>query len=136
MDDGTAEAIMTSTVITIRADASMVDAATAMQDTNIGSLLVIDDDGRPEGILTRSDFVSLVTGAPDFSGESVPRVREWMTTDPMTVAGDTSTEEAAALMRDHAIHHLPVVNDDGEAVGVVTTSDLADTSYEGFSPPE
>jgi CBS domain-containing protein len=59
-----------------------------------------------------------------------------MATDVVSVRPETPLEEATELMKDNAIHHLPVVEESNRVVGIVTTSDLAKTSYEGFGTPE
>jgi CBS domain-containing protein len=52
------------------------------------------------------------------------KVREIMTKDVIAVAPKTTIREAAQLMVDHGISGLPVVNDDGRMVGIVTEGDL------------
>ncbi|WP_283241371.1 cyclic nucleotide-binding/CBS domain-containing protein [Haloterrigena sp. H1] len=47
-----------------------------------------------------------------------------MNTAVVTVTSDKSIREAAALMREHSVQHLPVVDDD-EVVGILTTTNLA-----------
>lgn len=51
--------IMTRDVITIRPDASAVDAATVMLDNKISSVLVVDDDGTLVGMVTQTDYLDL-----------------------------------------------------------------------------
>jgi CBS domain-containing protein len=135
MDEETVSSVMTSPFVSINPDDPITDAAKTMRDAAIGSLIVVDGENRPEGILTRSDFVNFVAEASNLSGE-VPPARSLMATDIVSVTPDTPLEEATELMKDHAVHHLPVVSESGQVVGVVTTSDLAETSREGFGRPE
>jgi CBS domain-containing protein len=51
-------------------------------------------------------------------------VREIMDPDPATVAPETPVEEVIALMREHELPGVPVVDDDGRCVGIVTEADL------------
>jgi acetoin utilization protein AcuB len=51
------------------------------------------------------------------------KVKNWMKEDPVTTARTTLIQEAAELMKDHSIRHLPVV-DEGQLVGFVTQTDL------------
>jgi acetoin utilization protein AcuB len=53
----------------------------------------------------------------------VPSVSRYMTQQPWTIARSAALHEAHSLMREHAIRHLPVV-DNGELVGVVSLGDL------------
>ena len=52
------------------------------------------------------------------------QVRERMSAPPITVQADSSYQRALRLMDDHRLHHLPVVNDTGLLVGIVTERDL------------
>ena len=51
------------------------------------------------------------------------RAREWMTAEPVTVPRGTSLDEAALVMSGHGFHHLPVVGDDDDLLGVVGLRD-------------
>jgi CBS-domain-containing membrane protein len=51
-------------------------------------------------------------------------VREIMDPDPVTVGPDTPVEEVVGLLREHGLPGLPVVEDDGRLVGIVTEADL------------
>jgi CBS domain-containing protein len=61
----------------------------------------------------------------------VALVRQAMTTDPVTVAPDTSVEEVVRLMRTHELPGLPVVDGDGALLGIVTESDLVIADDDG-----
>ncbi len=126
----TADELMTATVVTIHPENPVTDAARAMLDANIGSLVIVDDENRPAGILTRTDFVRLASDGESLTGDDVPTIRSVMETELVTITPDTSLEELSRLMDDHAIHHLPVVGETGQVVGIVTTTDLAAASAE------
>lgn len=51
-------------------------------------------------------------------------VKDRMTPNPITVTPDTTHKQAAELMREHNIHHLPVVNKEGKVIGIVVEEDL------------
>ena len=107
-------------LLTIDADDSVLDAVRKMVDANVGSLLV-NVDGRIQGIVTERDYLRRVTleGRTD---ADVP-VREIMTTPLIVIGPDTSIDECMALMTDRRIRHLPVV-DDGRIVAVVSIGDV------------
>ncbi|MFB6297692.1 MAG: CBS domain-containing protein [Salinirussus sp.] len=136
MADTTASSVMTTPFVSIDPDDPVTDAAKTMQDAVIGSLVVVDDENRPEGILTRSDFVDLVAEGTPLLGSEVPPTRSVMTTDIVTVTPDTPLSDVAATMRDHGIHHVPVVTEGNRVVGVVTTTDLADATTAGIGRSE
>lgn len=55
------------------------------------------------------------------------RVDEWMTAQPVTIAPEESLRSARALMEQHRIRHLPVVDGSGHLIGVLTQRDLLRT---------
>jgi CBS domain-containing protein len=61
----------------------------------------------------------------------VPTVREYMDDDPATVTPDTKAEDVAKLLGEHELHGVPVVNEAGRCVGIVTENDLVLADEEG-----
>jgi CBS domain-containing protein len=61
----------------------------------------------------------------------MPTVREYMEEDPVTVRPDTKAEEVAFLLGRHELHGVPVVNEAGRCVGIVTENDLVLADEEG-----
>ncbi|USZ72123.1 CBS domain-containing protein [Natronosalvus halobius] len=122
MDDIFVARLMSSDLITVAPDTLVEDAGQTMLENGISSLVVVDDDGRLEGILTTTDFVTIVA-------ESYPKaettVERYMTTDVVTVSPQQPITEVANVMLENGVHHLPVVDQDEGVVGIVTTTDLA-----------
>ena len=125
MSDQTASAVMTSPFVSVKPQAPITDAAKTMRDATIGSVMVVNDENQPEGILTRSDFVDFVADEETLATDRIPPTSEVMATDIVSVPPDTPLAEVAEVMGEHAIHHLPVVSGSGKVVGIVTTTDLA-----------
>jgi CBS domain-containing protein len=111
---------MTEQVVTAPADATLGHVAGLMRDRNVGSVVVLEHD-RPAALITDRD-VALVLGA-DGVGRDEPSGPH--ATRPL-VTGEVGMdiEEAAALMVQHRIRRLPVLDGDGLA-GIVTLDDLA-----------
>lgn len=112
------EAVMSTTVRTIAPGASLRDAAAAMRDHDIHALLVT---GAGTGIVTSTDLLDAVARDADLDATTVGDV---MTTPVETVTTDLRLGEAAAMMTNFGVKHLPVVDDDGEFVGMVSSSDV------------
>ena len=105
-------------------DATVVEAARAMRDHRISSVLVRGD---PPGILTDRDLRSRVVA--EGLGGDVPVAR--VATRPLwTMPEETPVYEAWMALVDQELHHLPLVRD-GEVVGVVTSTDLMRSSAQG-----
>lgn len=56
--------------------------------------------------------------------KAIPAIRKYMTTSPLSIGSDKSLLEAHAMMREHEIRHLPVL-DNGVLVGVVSARDIS-----------
>ena len=113
-----AGALMTEPVLTVEPSAEIAEVAAAMRAQAINSIVVIDDDCRPIGILTSTDFVGVVA-----DGDVDSTVGDHMTDGVVTTTPTASVEEVARLMIDHDISHVPVVENE-EAVGLVSATDL------------
>lgn len=114
--------IMTEAVVTVTESQSLTDAGAVMTDVGTKSVIVSDAAERPIGILTSTDFVDL---AADGETPAERSVGTYMTDDIVTATPDTPVRDAANLMVEHDISHLPVVEDDGCLAGIVTTTDVA-----------
>ncbi|WP_226009962.1 cyclic nucleotide-binding/CBS domain-containing protein [Halomicrobium salinisoli] len=128
MSDIFVSRLMTADPLTVSPDTFVEEAANVLQEEDIGSLLVAED-GDLVGILTTTDFVDIVAASKPKAETTVER---YMSTDLTTVTAQITVEDAAELMIEEGIHHLPVVDDDGAAIGILTTTDL--TNY--VSNPE
>jgi CBS domain-containing protein len=124
MDDIFVGRLMSSPVETARPEAPIRDAAATMLASGIGSIVVVDDENRLEGILTTTDFVRIVADGP--TADDTP-VSAYMSTDLTTTTANEPVREIARTMTDQGIHHVPVVDDEEGVIGIVTTTDL--TAY-------
>ncbi len=115
-------------VITIPAEASIREAAIAMNRDRISSLIVTDDAGIPAGIITDKDLRERVVGPGRDYAEPVSSI-----VSPALIRVDAKDYcfEALLKMTKYNIHHLPVVKD-GDLFGMVTNHDLM--MLQGRSP--
>jgi CBS domain-containing protein len=107
-------------VLSIDGDATVYEAVERMVESNVGSLLV-EVDGRIDGIFTERDYLRRVTLEGRTDRES--RVREIMTAPLVVVSPGTSVEECMSLMTERRIRHLPVV-EGGAVIGLVSIGDV------------
>jgi CBS domain-containing protein len=114
-------------VISVSTTATIHDAARAMVDAKVGSVLVLDDAGAIAGILTERD----VLRATAEHRETVCGlgVAEIMTRDVLIGLPDDSVESAMALMTERRLRHVPVL-EEGEVIGVVSIGDVVRTKRE------
>ena len=102
--------------IEVAPEDTLGEVAERMTAKNVGAV-VVKDFGRLIGILTERDLLKAMAARVH---TSEARVRQWMTDDPITATADTDVEEAAQVMLDNGFRHLPVLDDDGQVVGVVS----------------
>jgi CBS domain-containing protein len=108
--------VMRPDFIEVAPEDTLGEVAERMTLQNVGAVAV-KDSGRLIGILTERDLLKAMA-ARVHSSEA--RVRQWMTDDPVTASADTDVEEAARVMLEHGFRHLPVLNDDGRVIGIVS----------------
>jgi CBS domain-containing protein len=100
-------------------DDSVDRAARVMRDRRVGCLVVVD--GPHRGIVTDRDLVTRVLAR---GIDPTAKIARFVTYDPITVSVHDNVETAAQRMRTHGVRRLPVVDEHGEIVGMVTTDDL------------
>jgi CBS domain-containing protein len=133
---------MTPNPISIRADVTIPEAVAFLVDTGYSAAPVIDEAGRPIGVISRTDMVvydrekldgSEVGGnwfeSPDLTScEARPgdviQVRDLMTPTILGMAPETPVEQVAQRMVEQNVHRLFVVDRDGVLVGVISALDL------------
>jgi CBS domain-containing protein len=113
--------IMTPGVVTAGADADVLTVAQLMRDHSVGSVVICDHEGSPAAMVTDRDLAVRALAEQRSPGEPVTEhaSRPLVTGDP-----GMDLEEAAALMVQHRVRRLPVV-DGGSLVGIVTLDDIA-----------
>lgn len=113
--------IMTAGVVTATPGASAVSVARQMRDHRVGSVVIVDPTGAPVAMITDRDLAVRV-----FAGGVDPEVAVGDHVSRPLICGEPAMEldEAAALMVQHRVRRLPVVDGDSLA-GIVTLDDIA-----------
>jgi CBS domain-containing protein len=109
-------------------DISIQQAAAAMATHKIGSLVVIDDQGKPVGMVTDRDFREKVVA---IAKDVTSPLESIMSPSLVTIEADDNCFEALLRMIHHNIHHI-VVLEKGELTGMVTNHDFM--LLQGSSP--
>ena len=113
---GTLAEIVKPNFIIVAPEDTLGEVAERMSEQNVGAVIV-KDFGRLIGILTERDMLRAMAARVHTSDA---RVRQWMTEDPLTASPEMNVEEAAQVMLEHNFRHLPIVDDAGGVVGLVS----------------
>ncbi len=114
--------IMVKEVVTAKEHDKIRDVALRMYEKRVGSVVVVDDGGKPIGIVTERDMVYVVARA------LAPDTPVWMvmTENPVVINENALVTEAIEKMRLQNVRHLPVVNAEGKLVGMMSFRDIMD----------
>jgi CBS domain-containing protein len=135
-----AHQIMTRSVVTVRPDATILEAANTMLQHHVSGLPVVDAVGKLVGIVSEGDFIRrgeigtqrkrsrwltflMGADATQYVREHGRKVSEVMTHDPLTISEDATLEEIVNAMEANGVKRLPVMRD-GKLVGIVSRANL------------
>lgn len=107
---------MISSPTTLHKEATVNDALLLMKKLSIGGIPIVNDENKLIGIVTNRDL--------RFEKDINKPLSAIMTTDLVTTKPGTTFDEAAQILQDHRIEKLPVVDDDGHLLGLITYRDI------------
>ncbi len=113
--------VMTRDVCTAKKEDSLLNASRKMLEFGVGSVIIVED-GKPVGIVTERDILKKVVARNKVP--SKVRLEEIMSSPLITIKPTTSLREAADIMRKRGIRRLPIIDDDGNLVGIITDNDI------------
>ncbi|RQD66747.1 CBS and ACT domain-containing protein [Desulfonatronovibrio magnus] len=122
---------MSSEVTTVTKDTSMLKASKIFKDNNFRRLPVVDDSGKLVGIVTDRDIKDASPSKATtldvhelYYLLSEIKIKDIMTPSPFTINVGDSLEKAAIRMLEKKVEGLPVVDEKGEVVGIITETDI------------
>ena len=125
--------LMRKKVDTIEGTASIQETAKKMKDKKVSSLLVLDIDGKPIGLVTERDLVRKVC-INDVRTSEVTN-QGIMSSPLITIDSNSSPSTAADMMLRHNVRHLLVIDDKsvdiGKHIGMITPLDF--TKYQEYT---
>ena len=111
--------VMRVQLVTASPDQTAAEAIRAMLEAGVGSVIV-SDGSEPVGIFTERDVLKLAGAGASFG---TVLLRDVMTPNPLTVTPDVGILDAAQMMGERNLRHLPVV-EGGNLVGIVSIKDV------------
>jgi CBS domain-containing protein len=119
-----AKDVMSDGILSVGADASVLEAARLLVNCRVSAMPVVDESGTMTGIVSEAD---LMDDAEDYvsayDGRPTRRVADVMTHDVVTASEDTPIAQIARLMKRHNIKRVPVLRN-GAVVGIVSRVDI------------
>ncbi|MFF4794646.1 CBS domain-containing protein [Streptomyces sp. NPDC001276] len=134
----TVEDLMTRGVVRVRRDTPFKQVARVLADNEVTAVPVVDELDRPVGVVSEADLLRTVAGHPDpagllpgtraedarHGGSAAGTAEALMTAPAVCARPEWTVVEAARLMDGHRVKRLPVVDEGGTLVGVVSRGDL------------
>ncbi|MEP6807087.1 MAG: CBS domain-containing protein [Chloroflexota bacterium] len=123
--------LMTLEPLTVRDNSPLIRAERVMRESSVSGLPVVDGEGRLVGVVSQTDLMRVASGPDDqaWHGNSVAST---MTAPGLTVEADASLAAAAAMMVQHHVHRLVVVEaNGGRPIGILSTTDLVRAVADG-----
>lgn len=115
--------IMAANVTTAGQESSIQEAAAILRDGDIGILPIVEEGGRLVGLLTDRDIVvRAVADGMDITSTPVGAI---MTRDLYTAGPEDYVFEALRTMGEKQVRRIPIVEDDGSLVGIISMADIA-----------
>jgi CBS domain-containing protein len=127
---------MTTRVIWVKKDATFREMATALREHRVSAFPVVDDDGQVIGVVSEADMLNkealddepgVISGILHRRDQAKARgitAGDLMTTAVVAVRPDDTVEHAAKLMYDRRVKRLPVTDENGRLVGIISRADV------------
>ena len=121
-------ATKSSNVITVGPDQSLRKAVNLLAEHNIGALIVVDEAGRPVGIISERDIIRESAQTEAALGQTVSRV---MTEDLITASPEDDLETVLQTMTARRFRHLPIMDQD-RLIGVISIGDVVKAQLDKY----
>lgn len=115
--------VMTIHIVCVRPDLDVAELGTVFVETGISGVPVIDWEGKPVGVVSKTDLLRLVCGTGTLE-PGTATVSDIMMPLPLCLPANESLARAAALMAYEKVHRVPVVGASGQVVGIVSSLDV------------
>lgn len=119
--------IMTTKVCKANTDENVQEVAKKMVSFGVGSAVIMENN-KPIGIVTEKDLIAKIV-AKNLVPSSVI-VSEIMSKPLITIKPITSVREAANIMMKKGIRRLPIVNNNGDLIGIITDTDILEVALD------
>ena len=131
--------VMTMSVIAIKEDSDINEAARVLSEGNVSGLPVVDSENSVIGVITEADILSAagmekgytfkdilrhIFGEPPRKKKKRDKVKDMMTAPAITTKPDRDIREVAGILDEKQIKRLPVVDDENRLIGIISRADI------------
>jgi len=138
--------VMSRDPVVVKSETPLKEAVQILAERRISGLPVVDDAGKLVGIISETDLMWQETGVTppayimfldsviylqnpgnyerDLHKVLGQTVGEVMSKNPITISANKSLKEAAKVMQEHSVHRLPVLDSEGQVIGILTRGDV------------
>lgn len=124
--------LMTKAVTCVCPDTDVAEVARLLRDQRLSCAIVVENN-IPVGIVTERDLVRHIADTLDNPSKRERATRDLMTSPPVTIRETDHLYDALVISRAQSIRHLPVVNEKGNLVGLITQSDITRAYFKFYS---
>ena len=119
--------VMSTKLTKINVDSSALEVAKMMSENNVSSVVLTDDQGKIEGIVTERDLVRKICTNDALASKSPIISLATTFSSIVTIYKNSPIEKAAYMMLKNGVRHLAVAEDENtkNIIGIITTTDLA-----------
>ena len=126
--DRVARDVMTPNPAVCTPTMTLDEVAKLMVHNDCGEIPIVDGSDQPVGVITDRDIVCRVVA--EGKNPTAYTAEQFMSQPIVTVPADTPLDEVVATMEKHQIRRMPVVDEQGSCVGIISQADLAWTGGE------
>ena len=108
-------------IFVVPSASTVLDAVERMNQQHVGAVVVMDQ-GCMRGMFTERDVLRRVVG--ERRNPASTKVHDVMTTDVICCGPDTDMDEISSIMKDRRVRHLPVCDQDGDLLGMISIGDI------------
>ncbi|TAK09210.1 MAG: CBS domain-containing protein [Candidatus Manganitrophaceae bacterium] len=120
----------TKNVVTASEEETLFDAAKKMWEGDVGTVVIIDEERVPIGIITDRDVAMKGVALDD---PTWAPLKETMAHDIIVLHQDRDLSEAIQIMSEQGIRRIPIVDDDGKLAGILSLDDVMMVFGQGLS---
>ncbi len=113
---------MTPNPVTVKPDSTVWEAVLRMDELDVGAVPVVDEFGKLVGIFTERDLLRRVVARGRDPKNT--RIQNVMTPSPVSISPGEPVDVAKSIMANLKVRHLPVVDDEGRLIGIVSIRDI------------